>query len=932
MIGTVADNRVHALLLEPPTVTLLGREPEREHLARLREQVRRGSSATCLVRGEAGIGKTALLEDTVAGAVGFEVLRGRGVAAEADVSFALLNELLWPLRSRFDVLPERHRAALEGAVGTGPATGADAFTVAAAVLALLAAAAEEGPLLICVDDCQWVDLASLRCLGLVARRLQADQVLFLLALRTWPRLGPLPSALEGFETLELDRLPPPVAERLLDLSAPDLVALDRTAVLGRAEGHPLALLELARSPELVDRPGSSPYWRLQDVFVGELDRLPATCREALELLAVLGGSEPDVLARLLAERGTGPDELEPAEEANLVVIHRGQLHFRHPLIQMAAYSAIAPARRRALHRLVADQLAGATQFADVERRAWHRVAGSDERDEGLASELESLAREALSRSSAPSAVHLLRQAAQLSPDPSQRALRLLAAAEQVQAAGMLDQADSLLGEAATHATTPELAVAVEHLRCRIDMWCGQPVQARDRLLRLATGAAPVAPLLAAAMYGHAALTSLWLGDFSAAAEAVALGERTAPETPVPLLPLLAPAALLDLVSGQVERGRARLMVCREQGRLDPLSTEHLPLVIALSLFADGDVAAGLLQMEETVRDARGHEAVGLLPFQLPRLAILQFAAGQWHAALGSATEAVEVARYTGWVTELPASQAVLAMVTAGYGQADQCRASAAAAFEGARRSSSPMVVAQAHRALGLLELGLARPREAQGHFEQVEAFARSSGLVESPLVSWLPDLVECHVRVGARESAAAALDELAALAGRAGGVRLDAVHQRCLGLLAEDPGQAEAHFEEAAALAAAAQAPFDQARSLLCLGQLHRRHRRRGASRRPLAAALAIFEYLGAESWAEQVRVELNASGVETERKGTDLTALSPQEMCVAQAAAEGLTNQQTAMRLFLSVRTVEFHLSNVYRKIGVNRRAQLVRVMASTA
>jgi DNA-binding CsgD family transcriptional regulator len=558
------------------------------------------------------------------------------------------------------------------------------------------------------------------------------------------------------------------------------------------------------------------------------------------------------------------------------------------------------------------------------------VAGTVDRNEDLAQELESLAREAVSRSSAPSAVHLLRQAAQLSPTPAQRSLRLLAAAEQVQSAGLLDQADELLDGAAECAATAEARVAVEHLRCRFDMWRGQPVLARDRLLRLAADVGAAAPFMAAVMYGHAALTGVWLGDLRGAAAAIDAAEQLAPPSSAPPLAVLAPAALLDLLSGNDARGRARLSSIREAGGLDPLGTEQLPLVVALGLFADGEVEAALTLVEETVLAARAHAAVGLLPFQLPRLAMLQFAAGRWHAAISTATEAVEAARYTGWLTELPAANAVLALVAAGHGRADECRASAAVALEGARRAGAPMVAAQAQLALGVLELGAGRPREAQRYLELVAAFAQDCGLVENAVVSWLPDLVECHLRTGEVEAARVGLAELAEAAARGGRIRLEAAYARCLGLAAPGTDEAEAHLQHSAALAERAGAPFEQARSLLCLGQLYRRDRRRGIARKPLAAALAIFDYLAAESWAEQVRVELNATGVEVERKTADLSRLSPQERCVAAAAAEGLTNQQTAMRLFLSVRTVEFHLSNAYRKLGISRRAQLVRLIGT--
>lgn len=502
-----------------------------------------------------------------------------------------------------------------------------------------------------------------------------------------------------------------------------------------------------------------------------------------------------------------------------------QLHGEHASVLGLARELSTTWRTvwRSLHLTVAARLGGATRFADLERRTWHRVAGTLERDEELAEELEALAHEAVRRSSAPAAVHLLRQAAQLSPTAEQRSVRLLAAAEQVQSAGMLDQADELLDEAAACATTPAAAAAVQHLRCRFDMWRGQPVQARDRLLRLAESVEGSAPAEAALMYGHAALTSVWLGELDRAAAAVEAGERLAPAVPVPLLAVLAPAALLDLISGHDARGRDRLRRIRKVGDLELLATEQLPLVVALGLFADGEVETALGLMEETVRTAREHAAVGLLPFQLPRLAMLQFAAGRWHAALSSASEAIEAARYTGWVTELPAAHAVLALVAAGHGRTQECRTSAAIALDGARQAGAPLVAAQAQLALGVLELSLGRPREAQRYLELVAAFAHGCGLVENPVVSWLADLVESQIRSGDLEAARTSLDELGQAVARSGRVWLAEAHARCQGLLAEATDEVEAHLERSVALAAEAGAPFEQARSLLCLGQLYRR-------------------------------------------------------------------------------------------------------------
>jgi DNA-binding NarL/FixJ family response regulator len=237
-----------------------------------------------------------------------------------------------------------------------------------------------------------------------------------------------------------------------------------------------------------------------------------------------------------------------------------------------------------------------------------------------------------------------------------------------------------------------------------------------------------------------------------------------------------------------------------------------------------------------------------------------------------------------------------------------------------------MVTTQAHIALALLELGLAKPAAALRHLEQVAAFAEERGIVENPLISWLPDLAECYVRTGDLPAATRAADELGELARTSGRPRLLAMHDRVLGQMSA-PGRAEELLRRSAERALAEGDRFQHARSLLCLGQLLRRRHQRAAARRPLVAALAAFEHLGAGGWAEQARVELAASGLDSDQQPTRLAELSAQEMSVVQSAVEGLTNQQTAERLFLSVRTVEFHLSNAYRKLGISRRAQLARL-----
>jgi DNA-binding CsgD family transcriptional regulator len=903
---------------------LIGREAELRFLLDRVQAVRGGTAAACVIRGESGIGKTALLDAVEQECPDFLVTRAKAVPPDADLSFTVLADLVRPLSGYLDQLSEQNRATLDASLGHGPPVGSDIFGVAVAVLALVSTAAQHRPLLIRVDDAQWVDPSTLSCLRFVVRRLQVDGVLVLFTQR--PTSGVASQALEGLDVLHLRRLDDVAAARLLDLHASG--AFDRSSVLMRAAGHPLALLELARLASGGQTPEEG--WQLSDAFVEGIRRLEDRARAAVEVLAILGEASVEDFDDLMRELGLSLEDVEVAENEGLVNIDGGRVGFRHPMIALAAYSTVMPARRRQLHLIVAGRLAGSTAFVDQERRAWHRIGGAVAADESLAADLESLAVRAAERASAPAAVHLLEKAAQFSTDPVRRAARLLAAAEHVQSAGLMDRADRLLDAVIATGPEPGARLAVEHLRCRYDMWRGQPVPARDRLLALAAAAAATDPVASAVMYGHAALTCAWLGDVATGREAVQRAEALLAGMNAPVLAVLAPAALLDLISGRHDSGRARLEVVRRHaGDVSPLTTEQLPLITALALFAVDEVAEALALMEDTVRSARSAAAVGLLPFQLSRLATIQFAAGQWHAAFASASEAITTAMDTGWITEAPAAFAVLAGVEAGRGHAAECRQLAKQALEGARQTDARMVAAQAHVALGLLEVGLGRPAEALRHLEQVAAFAEERGMVENPLIPWLPDAAECYLRTGDVQAAGRAADELGTLARTSGRPRLLVVHDRVVGLMSP-PDEAEKLLRRSADRALAEGDQFQHARSLMCLGQLLRRRHQRAAARRPLAGALASFEHLGADGWAEQVRVELAASGLDTDQQPAKFAELSAQEMSVVQSAVEGLTNQQTAERLFLSVRTVEFHLSNAYRKLGVSRRAQLVRLFAA--
>ncbi|HET9648389.1 MAG TPA: AAA family ATPase [Microlunatus sp.] len=908
---------------------LVGRSEECTALLGAIDDARHQTSRVFLLRGEPGIGKSRLLSFVAEHAGGFLHATGRGVVTESELSYAVLLDVLTPLLPFVSRLSESRQNVLHSALGSGPPVGAEPFAVYLAVLELVTVVAADQPVLLMVDDCQWVDESSLNCLAFVARRLRADSVLIILTERSGFAGGGPTRALQGFPVLSLNALPAKHVRKIVGELAPSMSGFDVDVVVDRARGNPLAVEEFCRrlgdAGDLED-PAWSEVSQLETTYSSALHSLPTKALRAVEALAVLGEARPQIFTAVLAADHLTLSDVEPAETANVVEIGGDTVLFRHPLIQLVAYNSIAPSRRRALHRLVADVYAPLDQFGDRERCAWHRVAGTIGPDEDLATELERLGQLAVSRSSAPTAVNLFETAARLSVAPEGKVARLLAAAEHVQSAGAMERADPLLDEADSCAAGTDAALAVEHLRCRFDMWRGQPAQARDRLLGLARITAAVSPTSAAVMLGHAAVTSLWLGDLSHAQGAIdECGLLNIEESVMPLN-VLAASSLIDLVCGRRPSGHGKLTTAL--GRLDevnPLAADQTGLVVALAQFAAGHQAEAITAIEAAVRVLRERAAVGLLPFQLSRLSAMQLAADRWPAAYVSASAAVEIVTQSGWVTELPATLAALAQIEAVRGDEEACRRHADEALEGGRRAHSRMLDAQVRVALGRLSLGLGQPDEAVQHLELVDAFAHDRGLVENPILSWVPDLVEALVLTGeantARTVAAEHEEELI-------GQGRSAVWYRCQALTETSPARRVAALRASIDQATAAGAQFEHARSLLWLGRLQLLEGRSGRARSALMLALAIFEHLGATGWACQTRAELGGKGMAVIVEDQRLHRLSAQEMSVALSVAEGLSNRQVAARLFLSVRTVEFHLSNAYRKLGISSRTQLVSTL----
>ncbi|MFH8293998.1 helix-turn-helix transcriptional regulator [Streptomyces sp. NPDC018059] len=918
---------------------LLGRSSECARLLALVDKARRGESGALLVRGEAGIGKTSLVEH-VAGESGDLLRLGtRGVEVESDLPYVGLADLLRPVLHFLDRIPERQAAALTGALALGPAVAHDRFAVAAGTLSLLGALAEEGPVLVTVDDAQWLDPYSLDALAFATRRLGREGIVVLFTARD--ELDEPASRLAAIETMTLGGLDAESAHRLIaEEGTAELTERETARLLAEARGNPLALIEL---PALLsgsgagdDDPDSAAPLPIGELlahtFGSAVARLPQEAQDAMLLLAVLGTRPLAGTEAALRAHGLSYESLEAAEAAGLVVEEQDGYAFRHPLVRSAVYHGATPVRRRRAHHAIARSLQGATAPA-LEQYAWHLAASGAEPDEHVASLLENAASGAPDTLAYPLASRLYERAARFTPAGQRKAERLLCAARASQAAGSLDEAAAILDRSLEHAEQLGTRLDIRQLRCYLDVQRGQPTRSRELLRAAVDEAEKVDPALAAVMLGGIALTELAVGDLTAARGTSAAAMELADSTRQTLLPVRLLRTLVLLLGGDADAGRSLLReLAGPLASPDPAFPYPLSGVGGLCHLAaeELDEAHGLL--DRAAYTARASSAVGLLSHLLCTLAVVEFWRGRWSPSLAHADEAVRLAEATGRLIEVPRGLAALARTEAALNREADCRRHAAQAMEWAASTELPMDAARARGALGLLELGLGRFEEAVHRLEEVRAFSRTHGRGDGLYLTWAADLADAYVHLHMTADAREVLDVLEYEAGRGHRPVTAGAAARCRGLL--EPDAAERHMRRSLALLAERPVPFERGRTEFAWGEQLRRQGRRSEARRLLERALATFERLGASGWAARVAAELHAAGgTEVRPERAPLERLTPQEMQVALVVGRGLTNHEVAERLFLSVKTVEFHLSNIYRKLdGVHRRAQLVRLLAQAS
>jgi DNA-binding CsgD family transcriptional regulator len=906
------------MVTEGPAEVLHGRRVEREVLDRLLEAVRGGQSRVLVVSGEPGVGKTALLQSAIEAASGFRVARAVGVESEMELAFAALQQLCAPMLDRLDRLPAPQQEALGVAFGLRAGNAPDRFLVGLAVLSLFSEVVAEQPLVCVVDDAQWLDLASAQTLVFVARRLLAESVALLLATRESSE------ALEGLPRLAVEGLRDGDARALL--SSVLRVPLDdrvRERLIAETRGNPLALLELPRglTPAelaggfgLPDAPGLS--GRIEDSFQRRVARLATETRRFLLVAAAEPVGDPVLLWRAAERLGI---KLHAASETDGLLAIGARVTFRHPLVRSAVYRAASPENRQAVHRALAD---ATDPEVDPDRRAWHLAQATLGFDEDVASELERSSDRALARGGLAAAAAFLERAASLTPEPTHRARRALAAAQATRQAGAFDAALGLVAIAESGPLTELQHAQVDLLRGQIAFALSRGSDALPLLLKAAKRFEPLDQRLARETYLDA-LAAVFFPGMLASDQSVLETAQAAMGAPPSSPPPHASDLLLDglalLITGGYAAGtptlRRAVSAFRREDVSDGDGRRWLSLAARLAAFLWDDEAWDVLSAR-LVQLARDAGALSVLPLALATRSAVRLFAGEFAMSASLLEEVVAVNEATGASL---APYVGLAHVTFQGREAEVTPLIEAATKELVRRGDG-QGLRFIHWATAVLYNGLGRYEEALAAAQQAGGDTYASWWRDWALV----ELIEAAARSGKAELGVDALSRLSPVTAASGTDWALGIEARSRALLTEGEA-AEPLYRRAIEALGRTRVRVELARAHLLYGEWLRRARRGLDAREQLHRAHKLFTEFGMEAFAERARRELEATG-EHARKRTVETSddLTPQEAQVSRLAADGATNREIAAQLFISPSTVDYHLRKAFRKLGVRSRHQL--------
>ncbi|HEY3651771.1 MAG TPA: AAA family ATPase [Streptosporangiaceae bacterium] len=899
---------------------LLGRLPERAALSQLLDAARAGRSGVLVVRGEPGIGKTALLEHAIESAAGLRVARVAGVESEMELAFAALQQLCAPMLDKLEGLPDPQRDALGVAFGLNRGAAPDRFLVGLATLSLLSEVAEQQPLLCVIDDAQWLDGASAQALAFVARRLLGEPIALVFATR---------------EPGEYFRgLPELLVGGLRDGDARELLGsvvrgpLDervRDRLVAETRGNPLALLELPRGVTAAELTGGFGVpgapglpGRVEDSFRRRLELLPAATQRLMLVAAAEPAGEPAMLWRAAELLGIGAEAVAPAGDAGLLVIGE-RVTFRHPLVRSAVYRAASLPERRAAHQALAD---ASDPEADPDRRAWHRAQATLGPDEEVASELEHSASRAQARGGLVAAAAFLERAAVLTLDPARRAERALAAAQARYQAGAFGEALELLAAAEAGPLDKFASARADLLRGQIAFASGLGRDAPALLLKAAKRLEPLDARLARETYLNALSFTLFADYLSSGSDAleVARAARAGPSSPQPARPLdLLLDGLALLITEGYPAGVPVLRQALSAFRGTDLSTgEGLrwlwPACLTAVLVWDYDSWDMLSARLVTL--ARDAGALMALPIAFANRAGVYLFAGELAEVASLVAQATSVTDAIGSSFAPDGAQTL----TAFQGREPDTSALIEAATKDAQRCGEGGGLSHVRWVTAVLCNGL-------GRYEEALAIAQPAS-EDSPAQQFsiwgLVELIEAAARSGAPGQAAGALQLLSETTRACGTDWALGIEARSRALVS-DGEDAENLYREAIDRFGHTRLRVELGRAHLVYGEWLRRRRRRRDAGDQLSRAYEIFDSAGPAAFAERARIELRASGGQARERAVEMRdPLTAQEAVIARLAGDGASNPEIAAQLFISRATVAYHLRKVFTKLGVSSRGQL--------
>jgi DNA-binding CsgD family transcriptional regulator len=902
---------------------LRGRKAECAALDELLAATKAGQSQVLVVAGEAGVGKTALLDYLEGCASGCRVVRGAAIESEMELAFAGLHQLCAPMLGRLSHIPAPQRGALSTAFGLSAGVPPDRFLVALAVLSLLTEASEEVPLICVVDDAHWLDTVSAQTLAFVARRLLAERVALVLGVRT-----ETDHEFDGLRTLVVDRLDRIDARDLLDsvLTVP-LDQQVRARMVAETRGNPLALLELARDltptklaggfgvPETMPLAG-----RIEEEFAGRLSSLPSSSRTLLLTAAAEPTGDAILLWQALERLGIRREAASHPQAAGFLEVG-AQVRFSHPLARSAVYRSASASERARVHQALAD---ATDPEVDPDRRAWHRAAAASDPDEDIAAELERSASRAQARGGLAAAAAFLQRAVALTDDPARRAGRALAAATANLQAGDFEAALQLLVEAETASLDEFQRARAGVLRGQIAFASGFGSDGPPLLLEAAKRLEQLDAGLARDAYLDAWGAALFAGRSASAGNLLEVSQaaRLAPAPAEERASDLLLNGLATLITDGRDVAAPLLRRATTAFASEQISSEEsfrwgwLATLPAEVLWDDESWHAINVRQVERAREVG---ALARLPIALTALAILE----SWWGDFASAAAAIEEADAVAEATKTRIAPFAALMLASCRG-GDEASALIDATIHALTAAGQGGAIQYAQWVASILYNGL-------GRYEQALGMARQACDDEFDLFlsAWaLPELIEASVKAGDAELAHDALERLSRTAATAGNDWALGIEARSRALLSEGE-VAQAAYREAIDRLGRTRFQTELARAQLLFGEWLRREDRRAEAREQLRAAHQIFMTIGMDAFAERARDELFAIGERVSGRHVGVhQQLTSQELQIARLARDGLSNPEIGAQLFLSHRTVEWHLHKVFAKLGVKSRRALRQVL----